>query len=164
MDTDVIVNSMNKIFLSFFLLFILLLTNNYSMTVKSNSIKINTSKNFEIIDITSEINELIEIDKGIVSIFSKHSTSAIVVNENESGLLNDLELMLGDLVSDKYSWQHDRIDNNAKSHLKSFLLSSSETIPISNGKLDLGTWQSIFFVELDGPRKNRTVNLTFISD
>ena len=75
-----------------------------------------------------------------------------------------MKVVLGDLVSDKYSWQHDRIDNNAKSHLKSFLLSSSETIPISNGKLDLGTWQSVFFVELDGPRKNRTVNLTFISD
>lgn len=132
--------------------------------MSSKKLILNSSRNFEIIDITSMINDEIDIKSGIVNIFSKHSTSAIVVNENESGLLNDLELMLGDLVSDKYSWQHDRIDNNAKSHLKSFLLSSSETIPISNGKLDLGTWQSIFFVELDGPRKNRTVNLTFISD
>lgn len=132
--------------------------------MSSKKLILNSSRNFEIIDITSMINDEIDIKSGIVNIFSKHSTSAIVVNENESGLLNDLELMLGDLVSDKYSWQHDRIDNNAKSHLKSFLLSSSETIPISNGKLDLGTWQSIFFVELDGPRKKRTVNLTFISD
>lgn len=125
---------------------------------------LNTNKNFEIIDITSMINQEIDIDSGIVNIFSKHSTSAIVVNENESGLLDDLELMLSDLVSDKYSWKHDNIDNNAKSHLKSFLLSSSETIPITQGKLDLGTWQSVFFIELDGPRKNRTVNLKFISD
>ena len=132
--------------------------------MSSKKLILNSSRNFEIIDITSMINDEIDIKSGIVNIFSKHSTSAIVVNENESGLLNDLELVLGDLVSDKYSWQHDRIDNNAKSHLKSFLLSSSETIPISNGKLDLGTWQSIFFVELDGPRKKRTVNLTFISD
>lgn len=132
--------------------------------MSSKKLILNSSRNFEIIDITSMINDEIDIKSGIVNIFSKHSTSAIVVNENESGLLNDLELVLGDLVSDKYSWQHDRIDNNAKSHLKSFLLSSSETIPISNGKLDLGTWQSIFFVELDGPRKNRTVNLTFIGD
>ena len=132
--------------------------------MSSKKLILNSSRNFEIIDITSMINDEIDIKSGIVNIFSKHSTSAIVVNENESGLLNDLELMLGDLVSDKYSWQHDRIDNNAKSHLKSFLLSSSETIPISNGKLDLGTWQSVFFVELDGTRKNRTVNLTFISD
>ena len=132
--------------------------------MSSKKLILNSSRNFEIIDITSMINDEIDIKSGIVNIFSKHSTSAIVVNENESGLLQDLGLMLGDLVSDKYSWQHDRIDNNAKSHLKSFLLSSSETIPISNGKLDLGTWQSVFFVELDGPRKNRTVNLTFISD
>ena len=132
--------------------------------MSSKKLIVYTNKNFEIIDITSKINEEIDIDEGIVNIFSRHSTSAIVVNENESGLLADLELMLKDLVSDKYSWQHDRIDNNAKSHLKSFLLSSSETIPISGGKLDLGTWQSVFFIELDGPRKNRTVNLTLISD
>ncbi len=132
--------------------------------MSSKKIILNSSKNFEIMDITSKINQEIDIESGIANIFSKHSTSAIVVNENESGLLADLELMLSDLVSDKYSWQHDRIDNNAKSHLKSFLLSSSETIPISNGKLDLGTWQSVFFIELDGPRKNRAVNLTFISD
>ena len=132
--------------------------------MSSKKLILNSNRNFEIIDITSRINEEIDIDEGIVNVFSRHSTSAIVVNENESGLLADLELMLKDLVSDKYSWQHDRIDNNAKSHLKSFLLSSSETIPISGGKLDLGTWQSVFFIELDGPRKNRTVNLTFIGD
>ena len=132
--------------------------------MSSKKIILNTNKNFEIIDITSQINQVIDIDSGIVNVFSKHSTSAIVVNENESGLLKDLELMLGDLVSDKYSWQHDRIDNNAKSHLKSFILSSSETIPVANGKLDLGTWQSVFFIELDGPRTGRTVGLTFIGD
>ena len=130
----------------------------------SKKLILNSNKNFEIIDITSAINQEIDIESGIANIFSKHSTSAIVVNENESGLLNDLEFMLRELVSDKHSWQHDRIDNNAKSHLKSFLLSSSETIPISNGKLDLGTWQSVFFIELDGPRKNRVVSLKFISD
>ena len=132
--------------------------------MSSKKLILNSNRNFEIIDITSRINEEIDIDEGIANVFSRHSTSAIVVNENESGLLADLELMLNDLVSDKYSWQHDRIDNNAKSHLRSFLLSSSETIPISGGKLDLGTWQSVFFIELDGPRKNRTINLTFISD
>lgn len=134
------------------------------MTVKSNSLKLNTNKNFEIVDITRKINELIDIDEGIVSIFSKHSTSAIVVNENESGLLKDFEFMLNNLISDKFSYEHDRIDNNARSHLMSFLLSSSETIPVKNGKLDLGTWQSVFFIELDGPRTNRTINLTMVGE
>lgn len=134
------------------------------MTVKSYSFKIDTNKNFEIIDITSKINELIDIDVGIISIFSRHSTSAIVVNENESGLLNDFEFMLDNLVSDKFSYQHNRIDNNARSHLKSFLLSSSECLPIKNGNLDLGTWQSVFFIELDGPRHGRTVTLTMVGE
>ena len=129
-----------------------------------DSFKINTNKNFEIIDITSQINNLIAIENGIISIFSKHSTSAIVVNENEKGLLNDLEFMLDNLVLDKFSYQHNRIDNNARSHLKSFLLSSSESLQIKNRKLDLGTWQSVFFIELDGPRHNRTVTLTMVGE
>lgn len=134
------------------------------MTIRSYSLKINTNKNFEIIDITSQINDLIDIDNGIISIFSKHSTSAIVVNENESGLLMDFEFALNNLISDKYSYSHDRIDNNARSHLKSFLLSSSECLPVKNGKLDLGTWQSVFFIELDGPRRARTVTLTMVGE
>lgn len=134
------------------------------MKIKNHSIKINTNKNFEIIDITSKINELIDVENGIISIFSKHSTSAIVVNENESGLLKDLEFTLDNLITDKFTYQHDRIDDNAKSHLKSFLLSSSECLPIKNGRLDLGTWQSVFFMELDGPRHNRSISLTIIGE
>lgn len=148
---------------SFFLFYIM----NYKlllMTIKTHSLKINTNKNFEIIDITSKINDLIDVEDGIVSIFSRHSTSAIVVNENESGLLNDLEFTLDNLISDKFSYNHDQIDNNARSHLKSFLLSSSECLPIKNSRLDLGIWQSIFFIELDGPRSNRSISLTIIGN
>lgn len=134
------------------------------MTIKSHSLKIDTNKNFEIIDITSKINDLIDIEEGIISIFSKHSTSAIVVNENESGLLRDLEATLNNIITDKFTYEHDRIDDNAKSHLKSFLLSSSECLPIKNNRLDLGTWQSVFFIELDGPRRNRTISLTMIGE
>ena len=134
------------------------------MKIKNHSIKINTNRNFEIIDITSKINEQIDVESGIISIFSRHSTSAIVVNENESGLLNDLEFTLNNLITDKFTYQHDRIDDNARSHLKSFLLSSSECLPIKGGKLDLGTWQSVFFIELDGPRHGRTISLTIMGE
>ena len=132
--------------------------------ITQKSFNLDTKKNFEIIDITSKVNDLIDVNQGIVSIFSRHSTSAIVVNENESGLLNDLEFMMDNLVSDKFSYEHDRIDDNARSHLKSFLLSSSECLPIRNNRLDLGTWQSVFFIELDGPRHNRTISLTIIGE
>lgn len=134
------------------------------MKIENHSIKINTNRNFEIIDITSKINELIDVERGIISIFSRHSTSAIVVNENESGLLSDLEFTLNNLITDKFTYQHDRIDDNAKSHLKSFLLSSSECLPIKDGRLDLGTWQSVFFIELDGPRHGRTISLTIMGE
>lgn len=134
------------------------------MKIKSVSLKINSNEKFEIIDITSKINELIEINEGIVSIFSKHSTSAIVVNENEDGLLKDLEFSLDDIISDKFDYSHDAIDNNARSHLKSFLLSSSENLPIKNGKMDLGAWQLVFFLELDGPRYDRTIILTMVGE
>lgn len=121
----------------------------------------------KIIDITSKINEIItnsKVSNGIVNLFSKHSTSAICVNENEEGLLEDLEFALSNIISNKFSYKHDNIDNNAKAHLKSFLLSSSESIPIYNNKLNLETWQSVFFIELDGPRHNRIVNITLIGE
>ena len=140
----------------------------------NKSLKINSSSNFQIIDITSDIAAILneinsnnkenKINKGIVNVFTKHSTSAIVINENEKGLLNDFEKVLKDSVKEKDNYKHDFIDNNAASHIRAFLLGSSETIPIIDGRLDLGTWQSIFFIELDGPRTNRTVDLTFIGE
>lgn len=141
------------------------------MVVISKSLKLNSSSKFQIIDITSdivailnEINNENKINEGIVNIFTKHSTSAICVNENEKGLLNDFEKVLKDLVKEKDNYKHDFIDNNAASHIRAFFLGSSETIPIVDGRLDLGTWQSIFFIELDGPRSNRTIDLTFIGE
>ncbi|WP_067090992.1 secondary thiamine-phosphate synthase enzyme YjbQ [Methanobrevibacter curvatus] len=129
-------------------------------------LNIKSKKKFEIIDISDEIKKIIKdskINRGIVNIFSKHSTSAIVINENESGLLKDIEITLSKLVIENNDYYHDRIDNNGGSHLKAILLSPSETIPIYNCKLNLGTWQSIFFIEFDGPR-NRIVDVTAIGD
>ena len=141
------------------------------MVVISKSLKISSSSNFQIMDITrdivavlNEINKENKMDNGIVNIFTKHSTSAIRVNENEKGLLLDFEKALKDIVKEKDNYKHDFIDNNAASHIRAFLLGSSETIPIVDGRLDLGTWQSVFFIELDGPRSNRTVELTFIGE
>lgn len=144
------------------------------MAVISKSLSIDSSSKFQIMDITQDImkilNEINEnrddskISNGIVNIFSKHSTSAICINENERGLLSDFEKVLKDIVKENDNYRHDFIDNNAASHIRAFLLGSSETIPIVDGRLNLGTWQSIFFVEMDGPRRNRTIDLTFIGE
>ncbi|MDR0900788.1 MAG: secondary thiamine-phosphate synthase enzyme YjbQ [Methanobrevibacter sp.] len=133
--------------------------NNYS-----ENLPIKSSKRLQIIDITDKINRFInnsDVTNGIAIIFSKHSTSSIIINENEKGLLNDFEKILTKIVPDKNSYEHDIIDNNADSHLRSMILGSSETIPIKNNKLDLGTWQSVFFIEFDGPR-NRNIELIAI--
>jgi secondary thiamine-phosphate synthase enzyme len=134
------------------------------MNLFKESIFIKTSKRFEIVDITDKINDILlnnGINIGIANVFSKHSTSAIVINENESGLLKDMKNILKTVVLDENSYFHDFIDNNADSHLRAMFLGSSESIPINNNKLDLGTYQSVFFIDFDGPR-NRCVEIAVI--
>jgi len=126
--------------------------------------ELKTHNRMEIINITTEVNFILEksnIKKGLVNIFSKHSTSGIVINEDEPGLLKDFQNTLETFVPSNGNYKHDIIDNNADSHIRSLLIGNSETIPLYNGKLDLGTWQSIFFVELDGPR-TRKVTVTIV--
>ncbi len=127
-------------------------------------LKIETSKRIELIDITSEVQEEImksEVSEGICIISTRHTTAGIIINENESGLKEDILALLKKLVPTDAGYMHDRIDNNADSHLRAMLLGASETLPVSEGKLELGTWQRIFFAEMDGPR-SRTVNITLL--
>lgn len=133
--------------------------------VSTQELQIKTKKKFEIIDITPIIKSHIEknkIKQGILSISTQHTTSSIIINENEPNLLKDLENTLESLIPNK-KYLHNTHDNNAQAHLKSLLLGNSQTIPIKDSRLLLGTWQSILFVELDGPRERKII-LTIISD
>ncbi|WP_048042998.1 secondary thiamine-phosphate synthase enzyme YjbQ [Methanosarcina mazei] len=128
------------------------------------NLNIETSRRIELIDITSEVKEEVRISgvrEGVCIISTRHTTAGVIVNENENGLREDILNMLERLVPQGAGYRHDRIDNNADSHLKAILLGSSEALPIVKGELELGTWQSIFFAEMDGPR-NRAVNLTIL--
>ena len=119
-----------------------------------------SNKRVEIIDMTQDINDILtqsKIKNGLVNIFAMHSTAGIVINENESGLVKDFQNVIESLIPENNNYLHDRIDNNADSHIRSFFIGSSETIPMENGRLSLGTWQSVFFVELDGPRNRKFV-------
>jgi secondary thiamine-phosphate synthase enzyme len=119
-----------------------------------------SNKRVEIIDMTSDINDILiksKIKDGLINIFARHSTAGIVINENESGLVKDFQNTIESLIPENNNYFHDKIDNNADSHIRSFFIGSSETIPIENGSLSLGTWQSVFFVELDGPRSRKFV-------
>ena len=128
---------------------------------------LSTSKKQELIDITGKINSIIKKSKtksGICSIFAAHATAAIIINENyDPNICLDLIDALNKLIPAGI-WRHDRIDGNADAHIKSAILGPSETIPIKNGQLELGQWQSIMLAELDGPRSNRRIIVTIIGD
>ena len=92
-----------------------------------------------------------------------HATAAIIINENaDPDICLDTIDALNQLIKEGI-WRHDKLDGNAASHIKSTILGPSETIPIKNGKLQLGTWQSPMFVELDGPRRNRKIIVSIVS-
>lgn len=127
-------------------------------------LKIETSKRVELIDITLKVQEEINksgISEGICVISTRHTTTGIIINENESGLKEDILSLLKKLVPTGVGYRHDHIDNNADSHLRAILLGTSESLPVLEGKLELGTWQRIFLAEMDGPR-NRIVNITLL--
>jgi secondary thiamine-phosphate synthase enzyme len=118
----------------------------------------------QLLDITSELHEAVSeagIDEGVCSVFCLHTTSCIIVNEHEPGLKQDFESVVRDLLP-QAQFRHDCIDNNARSHLTAGIVGNNLMIPVHEGRLVLGTWQSVFFVELDGPRPRRSVALQVI--
>lgn len=118
---------------------------------------ISSQKRFQLVDITSQIEEVItksKVKEGLCLVFVPHSTSAIILTENESGLKNDWLKILKKLIEGE-EFEHNQIDNNADSHILSGLLGQGRVLPIENGQLIRGTWQQIFLVELDGPRTRR---------
>ena len=130
------------------------------------SINIDTTNKCELINITSHINDIIRennVESGLVNISTRHTTSGIIINEDESGLKEDIVNVFEDIIPYK-NYLHDRIDNNARSHLMATITTPTPTLPIVNGRLSLGTWQSIFFLELDGPRLNRKVTISILRD
>jgi len=134
------------------------------MNMMMDSVDIRSDRRVEIINITDKLDNALKksrIKNGIMNVFTKHTTSGIVINENESRLIKDLENALESLIPTDKNYRHNAIDNNADSHMRAFFIGSSETIPIENGSLNLGTWQSVFFVELDGPRSRNVIITIF---
>jgi len=113
---------------------------------------ISTSKKQELIDITDEINTIVRksiVNEGLCIVFAMHATAAIIINENaDPNICLDTIDALNKLIKEGI-WRHDKLDGNAASHIKSTILGPSETIPIKNNELQLGTWQAISLVELD---------------
>jgi secondary thiamine-phosphate synthase enzyme len=130
-------------------------------------ITLSTTQRNGLYDITAEVTKAVKeskINNGIVSVYARGSTAAIMIQENwDMSVQNDVVTLLSRLIP-RGVWEHDRQDNNGDSHLKAGLVGASETIPVVDGKPGLSTWQNIFLCEFDGPRSKREVVVTVIGD
>ena len=125
-----------------------------------------TTEKIEVIDITKQVEEIVlksGAKTGMCHVFAPHGTAAIILQENEEGLVQDIKNKIREIFYSG-SYMHDRIDDNAASHLASGFLSQSATLPVKDSELVRGTWQNILFIELDGPRSRREVLVSIIKN
>lgn len=125
-----------------------------------SSFIISSSKRLETIDISNKIEEIIKkskIKNGLCTVFVPHATAAIIINENwDPNVGVDFQQALAQTIP-AGKWLHDQVDDNGDSHIKSALVGPSATIPIIEGKLPLGQWQSIMLAEFDGPKERKVI-------
>jgi secondary thiamine-phosphate synthase enzyme len=120
-----------------------------------------TKKHREYIHITPQVEAAVRksgVQEGLALVSAMHITAAVYVNDHESGLIQDIDEWLEKLAPFRKEYRHHQTgEDNADSHLKSLLLHQAVTLPITNGKLDLGTWQRVFYAEFDGQRAKRVI-------
>jgi len=131
-----------------------------------NKIQVKTHSQSELINITPEVNKIVHklgFKEGVCYVYVPHTTAAVTINENadpsvQKDILNELDKTVP--WDDRYT----HMEGNAAAHIKSTIVGSSVYIPISDGKLALGTWQGIFFCEFDGPRHREVFVQTIKSE
>ncbi|TNF95890.1 MAG: YjbQ family protein [Gammaproteobacteria bacterium] len=145
------------------------------MKIHSHIHELHTDEGIALYDLTKAIKNQLNnssIKNGLVTISSRHTTTALTINEFESRLVDDVRQFLNRLVPPNEPYLHNDIHlrdcaddepENAHSHILAMLLSSSEVIPVLDSELQLGTWQSVILVELDGPRQ-RQVTIQVIGE
>jgi len=128
-------------------------------------LSVKTRERTELIDITSNINQLIQksgTDQGLCMIYVPHTTAAVTINESaDPSVKSDILMVLNQIIPWEANYRH--LEGNSPAHIKSTLVGSSELIAIENRRLILGTWQGIFFCEFDGPR-TRKVDVRIIEE
>ncbi|HTV58616.1 MAG TPA: secondary thiamine-phosphate synthase enzyme YjbQ [Verrucomicrobiae bacterium] len=129
------------------------------MKIYTEHITLQTQKVREVVNLTSQVKAAMEksaFRDGIILVSSLHSNSAVVVNDDEPGLLEDIDAWLTDLAPSRDDYKHKgRFESNASIHLQALLLHHQVIVPFSEARLDLGPWQFVLFVELDGTRPKR---------
>ena len=119
-----------------------------------------TSKREEFVLITDQVERAVTksgVREGMVLVSAMHITAAVYVNDAEDGLIEDIKEWLRGLAPDKDYRHHRTGEDNGSAHLKNLILHHQVILPITNGKLDLGPWQQVYYAEFDGQRRKRVV-------
>ena len=121
----------------------------------------NTKKRREYINITAQVAEALAksgIKEGLALVSAMHLTAGVYINDNEAGLIRDIDEMLERLAPFRADYHHQRTgEDNGDAHLKNMLVGHQVLIPVTKGKLDFGPWQQVFYAEFDGRRPKRVV-------
>jgi len=137
------------------------------MIVKNSSIKLETRGNFDIKDITSNVQNAVagsDVDTGVVNIFVPGATGALTTIECEKGLLEDFRNFFEDIIPADGEYKHNlsHAGRNGHSHVRASLLGPSLTVPVREGVAVLGTWQRIVFIDMDSQPRSRSIMLTIM--
>jgi len=134
------------------------------MKIFNETFTFSTRGEIDFIDLTSKVQEVVNrsgIKNGLAHVFAPHATGVIILTEHEPSLDNDVRNLLEKLIPKRGSYQH---PVNAHSHLRSMLLCPDRTLPVIDGRVVLGTWQSLVFVETDVHPRRRTVVIQAIGE
>lgn len=144
--------------------------NQGTMKIFSKTIMVETSERTDLVNLTADIRALVEstgIRDGYVQVSSLHTTAGLMMNEWQDALLTDIKLMLEQIVPRDSYYKHNDPEysdcdrSNADSHLRNVVLGHSLSVPVSEGKLVLGQWQSIILAEFDGPNRRKVFMQVF---
>ena len=138
------------------------------MTVHGGLLRMETPGNGHIVDITPGVASVVttsSVDSGLVAVFATGSTVAITTMEYEPGGVHDLQTLLDRLIPTAGEYEHNRLnhDTNSHAHLRAAIIGPSETIPIVDGRLQLGTWQQVVLLDFDDRPRRRTVTVQVLS-
>jgi len=138
------------------------------MGIHSGLLRMDTPGNGHIVDLTEGVVSVVRtagVERGLVSVFATGSTVAVTTMEYEPGGVHDLQALLDRLIAPRGDYEHNRLnrDTNAHAHMRAAVIGPSETIPLLNGRLALGTWQQVVLIDFDDRPRTRTVTVQVVS-
>ena len=138
------------------------------MTVSGGMLRLQTQGHGDIVDLTEGVARIVGttgVERGLVTVFATGSTVAVTTMEYEPGGVHDLQALLDRLIPSTGDYEHNRLnhDTNSHAHLRAAVIGPSETIPIVDGRLALGTWQQVVLIDFDDRPRRRTVTVHVLS-